>query len=141
MRPRYVGVWIDHASARVINISENDDVSQTKIESGVESQHRTMGGQGVPLPGRIGGNRESHYQRRRNQQLDRYYDRVLESLHSNDRVLLMGPGEAKGELLARMKRAGKPQLPAVTTEPADRLTDAQILARVRALRQEEEEYA
>lgn len=37
--------------------------------------------------------------------LDQYYDRVVDAIRDADAILVFGPGEAKGQLLKRIKRA------------------------------------
>ena len=63
-------------------------------------------------------------------QLNTFYDEVLVSLRDADSVLILGPGEAKGEF---QKRLESKKFPAhvVELKTADRLTDPQIAARIR----------
>jgi hypothetical protein len=56
---------------------------------------------------------------------------VIAALRDFDNLLLFGPGEAKGELQQRLVRAKLgPRIVAVETE--DKMTDPQIIAKVRA---------
>ena len=63
-------------------------------------------------------------------QLNTYYDEVLKSLQGVGALLILGPGEAKGEFQKRLKSQ---KFPAETVElqTADKLTDRQVVARVR----------
>ena len=63
--------------------------------------------------------------------LNVYYDAVIAALRDCESVLLLGPGEAKGELHKRLlTRKRGPRVAAVKTE--DKMTDPQIIAKVRA---------
>ena len=62
--------------------------------------------------------------------LARYYDRVIESIGDAGSILILGPGEAKGELEKRLQGselAGR----VVGVETVDKMTDRQVAARVR----------
>lgn len=130
---QYVGVWIDHASARIVELTAGRAPAFKTLLSHAESRHRSTGQSGVPPPGHIGGNTESHYQNRREEHLHRFYDQVLESITSADGLAIMGPGEAKSELLTRMERINGLRARALQTETTTRLSDEQILARVKGL--------
>ncbi len=84
----------------------------------------------MPPPGRVGGGTEHRDRNRREEQLKRFYDRVLESLMHADAILVIGPGEAKRELLGRMEQKSALRARVLQTETASRLTDAQMLARL-----------
>ena len=61
---------------------------------------------------------------------DRYYDRVAARVSGAEAVLILGPGEAKGELKKRIERdpaSGR----IVGVEAADKMTISQIVAKVR----------
>ncbi len=63
--------------------------------------------------------------------LNIYYDEVIASLRNAEVILLMGPGEAKGELKKRIELHplnGR----RIEVETVDKMTDRQIVAKVRA---------
>lgn len=62
--------------------------------------------------------------------LDQYYDEVVERVRDAESILIVGPGEAKGELRERLTRQGL-QARIVGVEAADKMTDRQIAALVR----------
>jgi hypothetical protein len=64
-------------------------------------------------------------------ELNVYYDAVVAVLRPHDRLLLMGPGEAKGELHKRLLKA-KLGDRVVSVQTEDKMTDPQIVAKVRA---------
>ena len=64
-------------------------------------------------------------------ELHAYYDSVIARIRSADSILIFGPGEAKNELSARLdahQLGGR----VAGVEVADKLTDRQIAAKVRA---------
>jgi len=66
-----------------------------------------------------------------NQDLDRYYDDVIGQLGKPDALLLFGPGEAKLQLKERLGRSKGPSESIVAVESTDKLTDPQIVAKVK----------
>ena len=63
--------------------------------------------------------------------MDNFYDKLAKELKEADQILILGPGEAKGELANRLKRYKPLGSHVIAVEPADKLTERQILARVR----------
>ncbi len=63
-------------------------------------------------------------------QLNTFYNAVLTSLRGADSVLIIGPGEAKGEFQKRLKSKKFPAH-VVELEAADKMTDRQIADVVR----------
>jgi hypothetical protein len=64
-------------------------------------------------------------------ELNEYYDGVVAALRDYEALLVFGPGEAKGEFHARLlhyKQGGR----VAAIDTADRMTDRQIVAKVRA---------
>ena len=62
--------------------------------------------------------------------LNIYYDEVVSCIREADSILILGPGEAKGELKKRLEKdnlGGR----IVGIETADKMTDPQIVAQVR----------
>ena len=62
--------------------------------------------------------------------LNRYYDAVIASIREAESILIFGPGEAKGELKARLARHNLDGR-IVGMEAVDKMTDRQIAATVR----------
>jgi hypothetical protein len=129
----YGGVWIDHALARFVFHREGESPRCKIIMSHAEPRHRSIGHSSVRPPAHVGGASEKHYFNRREVQLHRFYDRVIEELQGCRAVAVMGPGEAKGELLRRIANKRGARIPVLKTERVPRLTDYQILARLRKL--------
>jgi len=123
---RKVGLWIDHAKAVLVSL-DNGDVFTEAIASGVESRPRAQGGSRSATPY---GPQEATYELRRerkhDQHLKEFYDRVVSVASGADAVFIMGPGEAKTELRKRMSESCGAQ-DRVSTFAADKMTESQIV--------------
>ena len=62
--------------------------------------------------------------------LDIYYDAVIAAIRDAESILILGPGEAKGELKRRLEGLNLGGRIA-GVETADKMTDRQIAAKVR----------
>ena len=62
--------------------------------------------------------------------LNRYYDEVILSLRNAEVILILGLGEAKGELKKRLEK-NQVKGREIELETVDKLTDRQIVAKVR----------
>jgi hypothetical protein len=116
-----VGVWVDHKKAVIVSIAGGQVTTRT-LESEVGAHPRYSGFQS-------GG--EKKYDERHNQDLDRYYDDVIGQLGKPDALLLFGPGEAKLQLKERLSRSRGSSESIIAVESMDKLTDPQIVAKVK----------
>jgi len=124
------GIWLDHHKAVVVRITKGgDEISQ--IVSERDSPARISGGRRVKnsytrndfVP-------EDKRERKATIRLNKYYDEVIARLRDADAILLVGPGEAKGELIKRIvAKKVKGRISHVRT--VDKMTDRQIAALVR----------
>ena len=121
-RSKDVGVWIDHKKAVIVSIAAGE-VSTRTLTSNIGAHPHYSGSQE--------GGGEKKYEERYNQDLDRYYDDVIGQLGQPDTVLLFGPGEAKLQLEQRLGRSHGSSRMIVAVETADKLTDPQIVAKVK----------
>lgn len=124
------GVWIDHHKAVVVLLTdEGTDVLQ--IMSDRDTPARTADGAEVKhsyTPNDFVA--EDKRERKAMNVLNKYYDEVIARLHEADAILVLGPGEAKGELVKRLK-GKKLRGHVAEIETTDKLTDHQISAYVR----------
>lgn len=124
------GVWIDHHKAVLVRLtSDGEEISQ--IDSRVEKPFSSSAGSGADVAEHPQNHlSESKQERKYTSQLNGFYDEVLKALHDADPVLILGPGEAKGEF---QKRLQKNHFPAHVVEfaTADKMTDPQLAAKVR----------
>ena len=124
------GLWIDHRRAVVVLVTPGAEKT-LEIRSHFEKQ-----------PGRIDGERslapfealavpsDGRRERIFTDHIDRFYAEVEASLQAADSVLIFGPGEAKGELRKRLLQ-GKVDGRVIAVETRDKMTDRQIVAKVR----------
>jgi stalled ribosome rescue protein Dom34 len=130
-----IGLWIDHKKAIIVIQSEQGEDIQI-IESGVGRHVHYRGASHPKSP------YSAQYQQGDDQldnkfteQLNKFYEKVIDQLHGADAVLIFGPGEAKVELEKRIAHQ-KVNVPIVGIETTDKLTDRQIAAKARSYFQE-----
>lgn len=117
-----LGVWIDHKKA-VIAIIAGKKEEIRRVTSNMEKHVRYSGAAREDSA-------EDQRDRRFTGHLNKYYDEVIARIRDADSILILGPGEAKIELEARL---GKEALGGriVGIETVDKMTDRQVAARVR----------
>jgi hypothetical protein len=120
------GLWIDHKKAVIVTITDKgEEIKQ--IESNVERQlHRDADSHSQSKRIPADDTRERAFAGH----LDIYYDEVISYIHDAESILLLGPGEAKGEIKKRMENK-KFHGHIADVETADKMTDPQIAVKVR----------
>jgi len=119
---REVGLWIDHRKAVIVILAgQHEDVRQ--LTSHMEKHVRYSGAAQEDSA-------EDQRDRRFTGHLNRYYDDVVACIRDANAILILGPGEAKTELVARLG-SGALRACVVGIETVDKMTDRQIAARVR----------
>jgi len=125
-----VGLWIDHRKATVVAITKKGEEIK-EIISEVEKQPRRSGDS--PLKGTYESRQvpaDNSRQRTFTGELNIYYDEVIAYIRGAESILIFGPGEAKDELKERLEKnnlGGR----IVGIETVDKMTDAQIAAKIR----------
>ena len=117
-----LGLWIDHREAVIVTVSKEGEEIK-RISSDTEKQSRFSANAPEGLP-------EDRRDRRFGEHLHQYYAEVIATIRDADSILILGPGEAKGELekqLTHEKLSGR----IVGIESADKLTEPQIVAKIR----------
>ena len=118
-----VGLWIDHRKAVIVTVTgENEETKQ--ITSEMEKHVRFSGGATED------GASEDVRDRQFGNHLNSYYDEVIAHIQNAESIQIFGPGEAKGELVARLESAGLKER-VIDVETEDKMTDRQIAAKVR----------
>jgi stalled ribosome rescue protein Dom34 len=119
---RAVGVWIDHRKAMIAILAGKSE-ELTRVTSNIEKHVRYSGAAQEDSA-------EDQRDRRFAGHLDKYYDEVIACIRDADSILILGPGEAKGELAKRLgRRALGGRI--VGIETVDKMTHPQVAARVR----------
>jgi hypothetical protein len=130
-----VGLWIDHRKAMIVAVTDKGKESRLII-SLAEKQLRRSGDS--PLKGpyeTLQVPADDSRQKTFTGHLNIYYDAVIAAMRDAESILILGPGEAKGELQRRLKRnnlGGR----IVGIETVDKMTDRQIATKVRQYFQE-----
>lgn len=123
----HAGLWVDHRKAIVVTVSDKGETTQ-RVESEVAKHVRYSGGSG-PSGSREGAGEDTR-ERHHEGELARYYDEIVARVRNAEGILIFGPGEARMELKAHLERAGLAAR-IVGVEAADKMTDRQIVAKVR----------
>lgn len=120
-----VGIWIDHREAFLVRL-EGATPSVEHLTSGAERQLRRSSD-------RKDGPFEADHvladdiqMNIFNNDLQRYYDRVIEALGDFDGLWVLGPGEAKGEFVKRLEKQVRVGTRAVEVEASERMSEAQL---------------
>jgi hypothetical protein len=126
-----VGIWIDHSQATLVTI-EASKSSLTRIESGAEKQQRQKGGSRLSTPhGAQEIVRERRAEERRKHQLHHFYGAVLHAVRDAERIFVCGPGQAKVEFEKELRKSKALSHRLVGIEPADKMTDNQLVAHIK----------
>lgn len=120
---REAGVWIDHRKAVIVTVT-GDELETKQIQSNMEKHVRFSSGSSQD------GSAEDMRDRQFDSHLNSFYDEVIAAIGEVESILIMGPGEAKGELVKRLER-NEPGRRIVGIETADKMTDRQIAEKVR----------
>jgi hypothetical protein len=115
-----VGLWIDHKKAVIVFVAGKDTEIKL-ISSNIENHHRQSG---VAMPA------DDVRQRELTGHFNSFYDEVVSSIREAESILILGPGEAKGELRKRLEK-GKLSRRIIGIKTSDKMTEKQIVAVVR----------
>lgn len=128
----YAGLWIDHRQAVIVSITDAGETIE-RIESDIERKVRLSGGSRTgktpygPQQVSVDGKQEKRIKR----QLRQYYQEIIRRIQDANKILILGPGEAKSELKKEMEKFRARASATMTLETADKMTEKQIAARVR----------
>ena len=125
-----VGLWIDHRKAFIVAVYPTGEATSLVISRVDKQLGRPLGVRSTTSFESQLVKADDRQERRLTRLYDFYYDAVIASIRGAESILILGPGEAKGELQQRLKKdrlGGR----VVGVETADKMTDRQIEARVR----------
>ncbi len=127
-----VGIWIDHRRAVVVTIDDGQESMRT-IEGDADRQPKAAGGYGngtkwgpqAPVnEHRIEENYKLH--------VVNFYKDVIKSIGKPDQLFVMGPAQAKHEFAEEIAKVHDLRDTPLKIETADKMTDPQVAAKVRA---------
>jgi hypothetical protein len=126
-----VGLWLDHRHAVVVYLAHGE-TRTTHIASGVERHVRSTGGSRSSLPyGPQDVSKGDGIDRKHRLHCEQYYRKLAKAVHGAESLLILGPGEAKGEFHRHLRNGKTTPRPCIVVEPADKMTEPQIVARVK----------
>jgi len=138
---KYIGIWVDHKKAVIVtkkrperSYEEDVEIAVTQISSDVERKVRLAGGsrtRNTPWgPQEVAV--DSKIEARQKQQLKKFYHQIIEFIKDADKILIMGPGEAKLELKKEIEKS-KALIPKIVgVHTSDKMTNNQIAAKVKS---------
>jgi len=130
MNIQKAGVWIDRRRAVIVLLSSQGEET-LEITSNIEKRlGRSEGNQPTASYEAQLVKADNSRERKLAGQLDQYYAEVTAAFRGAESLLIFGPGEAKGELKRYLEQAKLGEA-IVAVEPADKMTDPQIAAKVR----------
>lgn len=124
------GVWIDGKKA-VLVFLDGRKVDKRVVLSNIDRHPgRFSGDKTAPAYGTRDFSAMDHEERYYRKQVTLFYDQLVPLLRSCSSLLILGPGESRRDFAERLRKKGFPgEIAAV--EPADRMTDPQLVARVK----------
>jgi hypothetical protein len=121
---KQAGLWIDHRKAVIVIIGEEGEEIK-EVSSNMEKHVRFTEGNSSE-----DGSTEDVRDRKFGNHLNSFFDAVIAWIRDVETIQIFGPGEAKGELVKRLKEKGF-RGHIVAIESMDKMTDHQISAKVR----------
>ena len=125
-----IGLWIDHREAIIVILTDGGEEIKHIISNSRKHIRYSGSSHSTTPAGLKDVTSEDQRDRKFENQLNKYYDEVIDTIRDADSIQIFGPGEAKGELEKRLEHGGvKSNVLAVET--MDKMTDRQISAKVR----------
>lgn len=136
---RKMGVWLDSEKAFLISLTDSGEYI-CKIDSEVENRLRYPGEK--KSFHRLGGmlsNPENVHGERRRHQLHDYFLKVMDNMKDADEIFLFGPSKTKEWLEKELTKNSEMASKLCGTASADRITEKQMVARVKDFFRENDE--
>jgi hypothetical protein len=136
---KYVGISLDHREAFVVSLTKDQPALSSNqemiecIESDVEGRVRLSGGSHTrktpygPQEISVDSKAEDRFK----MQIRQYYKQIMLRLGDADRIMIIGPGEAKIELKKELTKSKDLADRIKKIEAADKMTKRQIAAKVK----------
>lgn len=127
---RLLGIWIDYSQAIIGEIKKND-VELSVISSEID-HHLRIEGEGADktrFGAQIHSNNEHRNENRYQEQVKKYIKSVYEEIKNADAIYIIGPAEAKKELVKYYSETNKSDNNIVGVEASDKLSENQLKAK------------
>jgi len=126
-------IWIDARKA-VLAAWDRGAVRLEHVIGALPPQERSVGHVRLdPAVRHGGGQRQDKLEHRRYEREQHYLEAVVARVPAVGAVEILGPGELRLHLARRLRRSRAGATRSIATEPAGPLTEAQLIARLRAL--------
>lgn len=129
-------VWIDAREAHLASWAAGE-VALEKLESDVPAHHKSTGhvGHNPSIRHGGGGRQQTAGETHRQEHLERFIEQVVGRLVTAESVAIIGPGQVRDRLERELRAADARQhrTREIATAPATRLTERQLVARLRIL--------
>lgn len=127
---KQIGLWIDHREATIVILTDGGEEIKHILSNNAKHSHYSGSSHSKTPEGLKEVTSEDQRDRKFGNDLNKFYDEVIEFIRTADSIQIFGPGEAKGELEKRIEHEGlKGNILAIET--TDKLTVHQISAKVR----------
>lgn len=140
----YAGIWIDFEKAIIVSLIKGKNLDEVReaigpderlkiVESNVNGKVRLSGGSRAKKTpyGPQDISDEKRIEHRRQNHLHQYYQEIIRNIQDARKFLIFGPGEAKIGLKKELEKSKELIIKIADIEPADKMTENQILAKVR----------
>ncbi|MFN7014980.1 MAG: hypothetical protein ACK4ON_12000, partial [Bacteroidia bacterium] len=127
---RLLGIWIDYSQAIIGEIKKNE-VELSVISSEIDHQLR-IEGEGADktrFTSQHRSNNEHRNENRYQEQVKKFIKTVYEEIKNANAIYIIGPAEAKKELVKYYTENNKSDNNIVGVEPCDKLTENQLKAK------------
>ncbi|TAJ08066.1 hypothetical protein DMA11_21820 [Marinilabiliaceae bacterium JC017] len=128
---KQIGIWLDTDKAVLISLTNGQESVKT-INSDVEHRSRFPGeGKNYSRLGSMLVNPVKRATNRKKHQLHHYFDQIIKDLSGASSVYLIGPSNTKKLLAKEIKKHHPVEGIPIDLESADKMTDNQLLAKVK----------
>jgi hypothetical protein len=117
---KLLGIWMDHSIAHLMEFKNNTIVPET-----IEAESFIREDEGINWKD------ESLIQNKEQNDLSKYFNRLIDKIKDYDEVLLFGPTDAKRELFNSIDSIHNLDMIKITLKTVDKMTDNQQKAFVR----------
>ncbi|MBX2871028.1 MAG: hypothetical protein KTR30_02985 [Saprospiraceae bacterium] len=127
---RRIGIWLDYRNAYIIYLQE-DKAAVEELISTVEDFHPAGGSTSKTPWGPQDNIKEKKYLERKKQQLQRYFQAIIQKIQTGDQLYIFGPAEAKLGLQKALDSNRNLAVNLHAVETADQMTLNQKIAQVK----------
>ena len=128
---REIGVWLDYKEAYLIFLQDQEAAVEV-ISSAVEDFHPSGGATSKTPWGPQDSVKEKTYLERKKQQLQRFFQAIMQKLQKEDALYIFGPAEAKLGLKKAIESNNHLAIDLRAVEAVDQMTQNQKIAHVKA---------